>query len=549
MRFPCGRLVRLSQYGLAVAFLGLVCLASSLICVFYFEQVEDMVQTALERQTIFMNDSVFLEAWQNPPLTPITKVYVFNVTNQEDVLAGNASRFQIEEIGPFVYSARTIKRVVDWGQDGKTLTFQSKTTYQYLPKESAFPDDRTTFVVVPNVLLMTGMLKTEVRPMSSFIKRNIIWPILTSTGYKTPFLHLSVADFVWGYEDELGCLDSDPSTENEDLEEDLFGDDFVREPAKPKMSERSYRRPDGRCMFGTLVGRNDTWESPIMIQTGLGDIRSKGQLLKSKGKSSFGAWTPNSPCDSLIGTQEPSALPPQLPDTFNLFLGIMCRAIGMEHDGIIQYGQIHAKRYVPVRNSFNFTQDSCYHVKSLHQLPPGALSASTCTDGAPLLVSFPHYEGGSPWYLDQVDGLTPSETELHLPQIDVEPTFGAPLSIKIRFQVSLLLERDSDFPPLTNLTSQQTLLPVFWVEEGFGSPPDRELTILQLGLHLPFYVAVGLPLMVTVTALLLFGFAVLCCTHKTIFEPPTHFVMSKYETVPCEDLTNHHLQSLSPTKS
>lgn len=542
--------MRLSQYGLAVAFLGLLCLASSFICVFYFDQVENMVQNVLERQTIFANDSVFLEAWQDPPLTPITKVYVFNVTNHEDVLAGNASRFKIEEIGPFVYSARTIKRIVDWGHNGETLTFQSKTTYQFLPEESAYPDDKTTFVMVPNILLMTGMLKTNVKPLSGFIKQNIIWPILTSTGYKTPFLNLSVAEFIWGYEDELGCLDSDPSAQrHDDLEDELFSDDFMKEPPKPRVSDRNYRQPDGRCMFGTLVGRNDTWESPIVIQTGKGDIRTKGRLLKSKGKSSFGAWTPNSPCDSLIGTLEPSALPPQLPDTFHLFLGVVCRAIEMQLDGSAQYGQISANRYVPVRNSFNFTQDSCYHSKSLHKLPPGALSASSCTDGAPLLVSFPHYEGGSPWYLDQVDGLTPSKTALHLPQIDVEPTFGAPLSIKIRFQVSLLLERESNFPPLTKLTSQQTLLPVFWVEEGFSSPPDKELTILQFGLHLPFYVAVGLPLLVTITALLLFGFAVLCCTHKTIFEPPSHFVMSKYETVPCEDLTNQHGRSLSLTKS
>ena len=36
--------------------------------------------------------------------------------------------------------------------------------------------------------MMTGMMKTEVKPMPDFVKKSIIWPILTSTGYKTPFL-------------------------------------------------------------------------------------------------------------------------------------------------------------------------------------------------------------------------------------------------------------------------------------------------------------------------------------------------------------------------
>ena len=52
------------------------------------------------------------------------------------------------------------------------------------------------------------MLKTEVREMSDFVKQSVVWPILTSTERKSPFLRLKVSEFLWGYEDELACLDT-----------------------------------------------------------------------------------------------------------------------------------------------------------------------------------------------------------------------------------------------------------------------------------------------------------------------------------------------------
>jgi len=41
--------------------------------------------------------------WSNPPLTPRLKVYIFNVTNPDEILAGAMPR--VSEVGPYVYSA------------------------------------------------------------------------------------------------------------------------------------------------------------------------------------------------------------------------------------------------------------------------------------------------------------------------------------------------------------------------------------------------------------------------------------------------------------
>ena len=68
-------------------------------------------------------------------------------------------------------------------------TFQSKVEYKFLPEESGIGlDDQLDKIIVPNLIMMTGMMKTEVKPMPDFVKKSIIWPILTSTGHKTPFI-------------------------------------------------------------------------------------------------------------------------------------------------------------------------------------------------------------------------------------------------------------------------------------------------------------------------------------------------------------------------
>ena len=40
------------------------------------------------------------------------------------------------------------------------------------------------------------------------------------------FLQLSVAEFIWGYEDELACLDSNPGEESEYYDEEEYNDPF-----------------------------------------------------------------------------------------------------------------------------------------------------------------------------------------------------------------------------------------------------------------------------------------------------------------------------------
>jgi hypothetical protein len=92
-------------------------------------------------------------------------------------------------------------------------------------------------------------------------------------------LLLKISEFIWGYDEELACI-TEPDAKQADqdhADQDLWQEaDFWPEPETPAktwppkrkfVKPRNFRRPDGRCMFGVLAERNDTWwpfhESPF----------------------------------------------------------------------------------------------------------------------------------------------------------------------------------------------------------------------------------------------------------------------------------------------
>lgn len=44
-----------------------------------------------------------MEWWQDSPIQPLIKVYIYNYTNIDDYLNGRAKKMQITEVGPYVY--------------------------------------------------------------------------------------------------------------------------------------------------------------------------------------------------------------------------------------------------------------------------------------------------------------------------------------------------------------------------------------------------------------------------------------------------------------
>ena len=80
------------------------------------------------------------------------------------------------------------------------MEFQHRTVYTKVPNEHSGGRNDNDIILVPNMILMSGMLKSEVRNFGAFLKQNVVWNMLQSTGRQSPILKLTVNEFLWGYE-------------------------------------------------------------------------------------------------------------------------------------------------------------------------------------------------------------------------------------------------------------------------------------------------------------------------------------------------------------
>ena len=86
------------------------------------------------------------------------------------------------------------------------VSFQHRTVYTKVPSKNSGGRDDSDIILVPNMILMSGMLKSEVKDMGPFLKQNVVWNMLQSTGKKSPILKLTVNEFLWGYEVLISVL-------------------------------------------------------------------------------------------------------------------------------------------------------------------------------------------------------------------------------------------------------------------------------------------------------------------------------------------------------
>ena len=462
-------------------------LLTVVVNIFIHQHVLDFTAKVVLGEMTLEKNSQFLSVWEDSPIVPRLRVFIYNYTNHEDFLAGSVDKIKVEELGPFSYSAIPKKRIYSW-EAGK-ITFRSKTVYHFLNEESALNALNTT-IVVPNILLLSGMLKTDVKQYDSFIKENVVWPVLTSTNLKdNVFLKLTVNEFLFGYEDELACLEQDARGE-EAFADDFFSSINKRKKRSENMS-RTYLREDGRCLFGTLVNQNNTWGPEITALTGTRENPyTKGSITSIDRRPNFEVWPPESSCDTLSYSLEPSALPP-IPQNLShleVYLGVLCRSVHFRASPRRRNREgISTIKFTPSPTTFTSEDKGCYR-RSDESFPfiSGVMNVRPCTQGTPIAVSFPHFLHGNWTHISGlIENMSPPTAALHESYFEMEPTLGIPLAIQIRFQVQLMVEPDESFPPLAKLPHPY-LLPLFWAQEGFDSRTEGiNFTVIKLALLLP----------------------------------------------------------------
>ena len=103
--------------------------------------------------------------------------------------------------------------------------------------------------------------------------------------------------------------------------------------------------------------------------------------------------------------------------------------------------------------------------------------------------------------------MTPPVPQEHKTLVEVDPALSTPITIKARFQLNLIIRKDSAFPPLQNLPLPEggvSVLPMLWASEGFHMPDEQGFLPLYIALNLPDVVTVAFPLGLLLAAVLCF---------------------------------------------
>jgi len=92
-------------------------------------------------------------AWVHPPTPVYMKLYVFNITNPQQIGLGELPK--LEELGPFVFLKNTTKINISIDEQADTTTYKLYTSFEYLKDLSVNMSlqEEITFINVPFVVI------------------------------------------------------------------------------------------------------------------------------------------------------------------------------------------------------------------------------------------------------------------------------------------------------------------------------------------------------------------------------------------------------------
>ena len=287
--------------------------------------------------------------------------------------------------------------------------------------------------------------------------------MIKRTGLGTPFINVSFSGLLWGYKDELPCVNHarPEHCPPPPGEEDIFADDgddddgwdfrrrkrSVAEADTASGRERreaeaasgevgqtpgelrdldfaSLEKPkaelvDCKCEWGLFRDRNVTLRKPLKVHHGVDDVSRKGWLEEFDGSDTLGWWEPGSECDAVAG-QDSSTLPPWPDRTkpIQMFISLMCRSIRLDWEQDTEHAGLTSARFVPLPSALGSPTDpdptranpanQCYCREGFSCYKTGVLNMAPCKTrpdlplGAPIALSYPHFYQADPSYLGEM---------------------------------------------------------------------------------------------------------------------------------------------------
>lgn len=389
---------------------------------------QTMIHSRLKKEMTLTENSRVLDSWINPPPPVYMQYYFFNVTNPDVVVDGGKPK--VTQIGPYTYREYRPRENVSFLENGTKIFALNPKSFVFLRNMSVGdPEvDLLTTVYIPVVAVMNELNSYP------FILRTLVSMWMNSQGLEL-FMTRTVHEILWGFKD-------------------------------PLMSKLHSLKPEVDEYFGLMYKKNGTHEGEFVFNTGEENYLDYGKIDTWNGLRQMSWWSSNQ--SNMINGTDGSVFHPLLSrdELLYIFAADLCRSIhlGYVNDEVVK--GIPAYRFAPPSDVLESPDknpaNAGFCVPAGDCLGKGVLKVSVCREGAPIVVSFPHFYQAESKYIDAIDGMNPNKEE-HETYLDLNPTTGLPIRACKRAQLNIILTRVSGFPKTKHLNG--TVFPIMYVNE------------------------------------------------------------------------------------
>ncbi|KAM7392993.1 hypothetical protein PAMA_007895 [Pampus argenteus] len=432
------------------------------------------IQSAVEKEVVLKNGTETFDAWESPPAPIYMQFYFFNLTNPLEVLDGEKPA--VVEIGPYTYREYRPMEEVNFQENGTKVAAVNTKTYIFQRNMSRGPE--SDLIRTVNIPAITVMDKFK----DNSLIANLVSSYMKSTG-EGLFTTRTVGELLWGYEDKL-------------------------------LTTLKFLQPDLDDVFGLFYKTNASNDGEYVFFTGQQDYMDFARVDSWKGESSLNWWTSDE-CNMINGTNGASFHPVITKnETLYMFSSDLCRSLYALYEEDVTVKGIPGYRFTPPSKVFANTTvnpaNAGFCVPAGNCLGSGVLNVSACKQGAPIIMSSPHFYQAEEKFVQDVFGMNPQK-EYHQTAIDINPLTGFILQAAKRIQVNVYVEKIDTFSQTGNVRT--VIFPVVYLNESvvIDETSAKKLRAIDLKQN----VVVNIPFMLIGLGILLGGlFMFLMCQQK-----------------------------------
>ncbi|XP_051963093.1 lysosome membrane protein 2-like [Xyrauchen texanus] len=413
-------------YATAIVSAHLIILGIALLVAQVFQT---MIQERIKKEITLGENSKVLNGWINPPPPVYMQYFFFNVTNPDEILAGKAKP-KVTQMGPYTYREYRPRENVTFLENGTKIFATNPKSFVFL-RDMSVGDPEVDCVTTVNIPFIAVMNELN---SYSFLLRTAVSMWMGSMGIDV-FMNRTVHEILWGFKD-------------------------------PLLTKLHSFRPEVDEHFGLMYNKNGTHEGEFVFHTGEKNYMDYGKIDTWNGISQMNWWSSNQ--SNMINGTDGSVFHTFLSrkELLYIFAADLCRSIHLGYVSDKEVKGIPAFRFAPPSDVLappdENPSNAGFCVPAGDCLGKGVLKVSVCRQGAPIVVSFPHFYQADRSYISAIEGMNPNEEE-HETYLDINPTTGVPIRACKRAQLNVILKRVSGFPKTKFLNG--TIFPIMYVNE------------------------------------------------------------------------------------